>query len=264
VATAYFSWASRRLAEIARVLDYADDAVKHESLADEVAAACRAEWMPTSGRLKAESQTGYALAITFDLFDSPDDVQGAGRRLAELIREGGNRIGSGFAGVNLLADALTRAGEVSTAFDLLLERGSPSWLSMVDKGATTTRERWDSLLDDGTVNPGEMTSFNHYALGSIADWMRRVIGGIAPLEPGYRRIAFAPVPGPLTAASARLDSPYGTTTSEWRVVDGVFSLDITLPTGTSGIVSLIDGREVAVESGSHRYSCALEGQSSVA
>lgn len=122
-----------------------------------------------------------------------------------------------------------------------MERGTPSWLSMVDKGATIIWERWDGLLDDGIVNSGEMTSFNHYALGSIADWVHRAIGGILPLEPGYRRIRFAPVSGPLTMAKARHESPYGLTSSEWRVMDGVTELRIPLPLGTSGMVELPDG-----------------------
>jgi alpha-L-rhamnosidase len=62
-------------------------------------------------------------------------------------------------------------------------------------GATTIWERWDSMLPDGTINPGEMTSFNHYALGAVADWMHRVLGGLAPGAPGYRVINVAPRPG---------------------------------------------------------------------
>ena len=62
-------------------------------------------------------------------------------------------------------------------------------------GATTIWERWDSMLPDGSINPGEMTSFNHYAFGAVADWMHRSVGGLAPLEPGYRRILVAPQPG---------------------------------------------------------------------
>jgi alpha-L-rhamnosidase len=37
--------------------------------------------------------------------------------------------------------------------------------------ATTIWERWDSMLPDGSINPGDMTSFNHYALGAVADWL---------------------------------------------------------------------------------------------
>ena len=77
-------------------------------------------------------------------------------------------------------------------------------------GATTIWERWDSMLPDGSINPGEMTSFNHYAFGAVADWMHRSVGGLAPLEPGYRRILVAPQPGGgLTWAAASLVTPQG-------------------------------------------------------
>ncbi len=59
-------------------------------------------------------------------------------------------------------------------------------------GATTVWERWDSMLPDGSINPGEMTSFNHYALGAVADWMHRTVAGIAPLEPGYGQVLLRP------------------------------------------------------------------------
>ena len=62
-------------------------------------------------------------------------------------------------------------------------------------GATTVWERWDSMLPDGSVNPGEMTSFNHYALGAVADFLHRVVGGLQRVEPGYRRVRIAPRPG---------------------------------------------------------------------
>ena len=52
------------------------------------------------------------------------------------------------------------------------------------RARTTVWERWDSLLPDGTVNPGTMTSFNHYALGAVADWLHRVVAGLAPAAPG--------------------------------------------------------------------------------
>ncbi len=72
-----------------------------------------------------------------------------------------------------ITDALTQTGHLDDAYQLLLERECPSWLYPVTMGATTIWERWDSMLPDGTINPGEMTSFNHYALGAVADWMHR-------------------------------------------------------------------------------------------
>ena len=98
----------------------------------------------------------------------------------DLVAESGYRISTGFAGTPYICDALTGTGHLDDAYRLLLQRECPSWLYPVTMGATTVWERWDSMLPDGSINPGEMTSFNHYALGAVADWMHRTIGGIAP------------------------------------------------------------------------------------
>ena len=114
-------------------------------------------------------------------------------------------------------------------------------------GATTIWERWDSMLPDGTINPGEMTSFNHYALGAVVDWMHRTIGGIAPLEPGYRRVRIAPRPGGgLTWASTSLETVHGLVSSRWRIDDDVLTLDVVLPDGVTAVVSLPGEPEVEV------------------
>ena len=51
------------------------------------------------------------------------------------------------------------------------------------------------MLPDGSINPGEMTSFNRYAFGAIANWLHRTIGGVAPLAPRYRRVPHRTAPG---------------------------------------------------------------------
>jgi len=159
--------------------------------------------------------------------------------------------------VNLVSDALTRAGSLDTAYDLLLETESPSWLYAVTQGATTIWERWDSLLPDGTVNPGSMTSFNHYALGSVADWLHRVVAGIEAAEPGYRTIRFRPRPGGgLTHASATHETPYGTASIAWELGDDLV-VRVAVPTGSAGIVELPDGSATRVESGEHEFRVAL-------
>ena len=111
-----------------------------------------------------------------------------------LVRDSGYHIRTGFVGTPLICDALCSTGHHQAAYRLLLQRECPSWLYPVTMGATTIWERWDSMLPDGSINPGEMTSFNHYALGAVADWMHRTMGGLAPAEPGYRRIGDPPTP----------------------------------------------------------------------
>jgi len=239
VATAYFAKSTRTVAQIAAVLGRTDDEAHYLALADEIDAAFAAEYVLPDGRMTSDAQTAYALAIEFDLI--PDAVRrdAAGDRLAELVREAGNRIATGFVGTPLVSDALTRTGHLDKAYDLLLEQDCPSWLYQVVMGATTVWERWDSLLPDGNVNPGTMTSFNHYALGAVADWLHRVVGGLAPAAPGYRVVRFAPQPGGgLTSASARHVTPYGDAAISWRIEDDRLVVDVRVPVGATGILEL--------------------------
>jgi alpha-L-rhamnosidase len=138
-----------------------------------------------------------------------------------------------------------------------MQRECPSWLYPVTMGATTIWERWDSMLPDGSINPGEMTSFNHYALGAVADWLHRTIGGIAPAEPGYRRIAIAPRPGGgLSHASARHLTPYGMAECSWAIRDGKIEVRVVVPPNATASLRLpgVDEKPVEVESGIHSWS----------
>ncbi|GAA1033086.1 glycoside hydrolase family 78 protein [Virgisporangium ochraceum] len=253
VATAYFAQSARRLADIASVLGRADDSSRYRTLASDVRTAFADRYRTGPGRLSSDTQTAYALAIMFELLPA-DELALAGQRLAELVAQGGNRIGTGFLGTPLVADALTRTGHLDTAYDLLLERECPSWLYPVTQGATTIWERWDSLLPDGTVNPGTMTSFNHYAFGAIADWMHRVVAGLVPAAPGYRQIVFRPRPGGgLSWAQARHETPYGLAAIAWELADdGELTVDVTVPYGVTASLDLAGEPARTLEPGTHR------------
>src|SRR5262249_14600583 len=156
------------------------------ALAAQIRQAFGAEYVTPRGRLMSDAATAYALALEFDLLPDANQRLQAGRRLAKLVRSRGYRISTGFVGTPLVCDALCSVGEIEAAYRLLVEQECPSWLYPVTMGATTIWERWDSMLPDGSINPGEMTSFNHYAFGAVADWLHRVVGGLAPAAPGYR------------------------------------------------------------------------------
>lgn len=257
VASAYFAWSARHLAKTAEVLGKADDELRYLEMAGAASEAFAKEYIRPDGRMTSDAQTAYALAIVFDLFPNDELRELAGKRLAELVREAGNRIATGFAGTPVIADALTNVGELETAYDLLLEKECPSWLYSVEQGGTTIWERWDSLLPDGTVNPGEMTSFNHYALGAVADWMHRSVAGLAPLEPGYRRILFRPQPGGgLTSASAAHETPYGRASISWQRTGTGHTVEIEVPTGTTARVELPGQAPADVGPGRFEYTLA--------
>ncbi len=250
VAQAYFAYSTARMAQFSRAVGRTLEAERYARIAGQARDAFRSEYVLPDGRLTSDAQAAYALAIRFDLL-SADERTAAGDRLAELVREAGNRIATGFAGTPVISDALTDTGHLDEAYALLLETECPSWLYTVRMGGTTIWERWDSMLPDGTVNPGDMTSFNHYALGSVADWMHRVIGGLAPAGPGYQRVLWAPQPGGgLDHAEVRFDSPYGEIRGSWRREAGGIRYVLETPTGVDALVRLPGADEQTLAPGS--------------
>jgi alpha-L-rhamnosidase len=239
------------------VLGRREDAARYLRLATEVRDAFARAYFTPDGRMTSDAETAYSLAIEYALFSTEEQRQQAGRRLAELVRESGYHIATGFVGTPLVCDALSRVGEVDAAYSLLLQRECPSWLYPVTMGATTIWERWDSMQPDGTINPGEMTSFNHYALGAVADWLHRAVGGLAPLAPGYRALEMRPQPGGgLTNARARHLTPYGMAECAWRIVDGQIDIEAIVPPNTTATVVLPNSPDEPrqVGSGTCRWS----------
>ncbi len=254
VATAYLYRSLRLVASAAELLKDAA-AAHYAERADAVKRAFISEYVSERGRVMSDTETAYALAVQFGLHRSADERQRMGDRLAELVRGDDFRIATGFVGTPLVTDALTITGHDTVAERLLLQTRNPSWLYPVTMGATTIWERWDSMLEDGTINPGEMTSFNHYALGAVADWMHRSIGGIAPAEPGYRRIRVAPRPlSELSFAVAEFDSPYGLIRVEWKREPGVIRYLVQVPPNTTADVCLRGMDAVVVGSGHHAWT----------
>jgi len=238
VSTAAIYRSSVIVAETSRLLGHGDDAAHFDALAARIRSSFNQHYASDDGRVLSDCPTVYALAIAFGLLDEPRR-QLAGDRLAELVAENGYRVATGFAGTPYVNDALVTTGHLDGAYRLLLQRECPSWLYSVSMGATTIWERWDSMLPDGSINPGQMTSFNHYAFGAVADWMHRTVAGLAPAEPGYRRVRVAPEPGGgLTWATASLDTPHGRVRVAWEIVDGEVRCDVTLPDGVEADVEL--------------------------
>jgi alpha-L-rhamnosidase len=254
VATACAYRTARIMAEVAALTGHFDDAAEFGALADRVRAGFVETYHQDDGTITSHAPSLYALAIVFGVLEG-EDRQVAGNHLAALVAENGHRIATGFAGTPYVTDALTATGHLDVAYRLLQERSCPSWLYAVTMGATTIWERWDSMLPDGRINPGEMTSFNHYALGAVVDWMHRTIGGLAPLEPGYRRVRVAPRPGgDLTWADTSLETRHGRVAVRWRLEDSGLRVDVSLPAGVTGVLSLPGEDDVELSSGTTTHS----------
>ncbi|WP_427893076.1 family 78 glycoside hydrolase catalytic domain [Kribbella sp. GL6] len=255
LATAHLARSAEVVAKAAEVVGQDDLAREYADLAARVRQAFAAEYATEGGRVLSDSATNYALALQWALLPTENQRRRAGARLADLVRTSGFRISTGFVGTPLIADALADSGHPDLAYRLLLQTSCPSWLYAVTMGATTVWERWDSMLPDGSINPGEMTSFNHYALGAVADWMHRRVAGLAAAEPGYRSIDVRPLfTDQLTKASVKHLTPYGEASVGWTRGDGQVTVTVTVPVGSRATVDLPGQEVVEVGHGTHEWT----------
>ncbi|WP_314220444.1 family 78 glycoside hydrolase catalytic domain [Streptomyces zaehneri] len=254
VATAYYAHSTRLAARIARVLGHDEDAGRYRDLSERVRAAWRTEFVAADGSLRPDTQAHHVRALAFDLVPAGLRARTAAR-LVELVRAAGTHLGTGFLATPDLLPVLADSGHLDVAYELLLQDTAPSWLHMIDRGATTVWEHWDGVGADGTAHD----SLNHYSKGAVVSFLHRCTAGIRPDEdaPGYRRFTVAPRPGGgLTRARAEHHSPYGPIRSSWHIEDGRFRLSVTVPPGTTAHVVLPDGARHHAGPGTHTYGCA--------
>lgn len=220
VADAYLVHITEVMAHIAVVIGDAEAARRYQGDYEVLKRRYRDKYVAPGGLVVGDAQTALALSIRFGLLDSGDAAKQAvaARRLARLTRKGGMLVATGFAGTPVILHALAESGNLDLAYGMLQQRGCPSFLYPVTMGATTIWERWDSMLPDGSINPGSMTSFNHYALGSVANFLHGVVGGISPLRAGWGTFLVRPRPGgELRHAEVSYDGPHGRVAVRWEV-----------------------------------------------
>ncbi|KAF2873618.1 bacterial alpha-L-rhamnosidase-domain-containing protein [Massariosphaeria phaeospora] len=220
VADAYLVQMTQLLSRMSTALGRTSEALRYGQQRVDLIDAFHAAWIAPYAPLPIANttQTALALALAFDIIAEPAARSHAAATLHALIANATYHVGTGFAGTQQLPHALAAVNLTSTFYKMLLQTTAPSWLYQVRMGATTTWERWDSLLPDGAVNPGSMTSFNHYSLGSVADWVHRRVGGIAVAEPGGKGVSVEVLPGKgVEWARTEFWGAYGWVNVSWSV-----------------------------------------------
>ncbi|MEX0777672.1 MAG: glycoside hydrolase family 78 protein [Phycisphaeraceae bacterium] len=259
IGTAYFAYTTRIMAQVARILGKKDDARRFTALAKKITTVFQREYLTPGGRLVGDTQTGYLLALAFDLLP-PGKRAHAVTLLVKNIEWHRNHLRTGFVGTPLLAPVLSRFGRTDVSYRLLLQQTYPSWLYPILQGATTMWERWNSFTRDRGFGPVDMNSFNHYAYGAIGQWLYATVAGIRldPAQPGYKHIIIRPEPpgagGDLTWAKGQLISPYGRIASAWQLKRRDFTLDLTIPPNTRATVTLPGRPAREVGAGSYHFS----------
>jgi alpha-L-rhamnosidase len=248
IGTAYLARSAALFVRMARLLGRHEDAAEVARLADLARRAFRRRFTTASGTLAEETQTGYALALGFELLPRAVRSAAAGH-LADLIEAADGHLLTGFLGTGLALSALSDHGHHELATRLARQDTYPSWGYEVRQGATTIWERWDSWTpENGFADPG-MNSLNHAALGSVADWLHRDLAGLAPGAPGYRTMLVRPRPAAgIEWARASHESPHGTHQVEWTADRRHLEVTVDVPPNTfAEVVVPGDRRTISVD-----------------
>ena len=230
VASMYYYASARKTARAAEILEKKADAEKYESLAQEIRAAILREYFSPNGRLCVDTQTAYLLCLNFGVYvDKARLVEGLRKRFQKDCY----KIKGGFVGATMMCRVLAENGLEDLAAYFLFQEGFPGWLHCVNLGATTIWERWNSVLDDGTISGTGMNSLNHYSYGAVMEYVYRDLAGIRPLAPGFARVRFAPQPTwHLKELTCAYDSVSGQYAACWRVNgDGTLTVHFHVPYG---------------------------------
>ena len=253
IATAYYAHSAHLLAKIAAVIGEEGDARTYDDLAQRVRQAWRAAFVRRGGRLIGDdTQDEYVRALALDLLEGPERAA-ALERLVELIERADHHLGTGFLSTPLLLPTLVDEGRADLALRLLLQDSTPSWLGQIAKGATTIWETWEGYDKHGKAKD----SHNHFAFGTVVQFLQERVGGLRPLAAGYREMEIAPVVGVgLTSASTSVITPYGEAAVAWTVNAEVLHLHVLVPAGTSALVRL-PGHTQRIGAGEHELVVPL-------
>lgn len=249
VGTAYLYRSTRILAETAAVLGRGEDSERHAQTADRILDAWRTEFLAGDGRTVQDTQAAYVRALSFGLIPESQRAA-ASARLVELIRAAGTHLGTGFLATGDLLPVLADTGHADVAYELLFQRSAPSWLHMIDKGATTIWEDWEGIDDAGVAHE----SLNHYSKGAVIRFLHTHTLGLRqePESRAWESFVIAPVPGGgLTWAKGHLDTPQGRMRVEWRIEGDELHIDAEIPAGSRARIIFPDGSEVAAAPGAY-------------
>ena len=252
VATAWHFYSTKRLAEMAEILGFFDEAAKYKDMAEKIRLAY-IKYFTKDGRIASKRQCKYVRPLYMGILEG-DAKKQAADDLAAMVRAGGGKIGTGFLTTYQILNVLTDNGHADEAYMMLENEACPGWLYEVGKGATTIWEGWDAVGEDGSL---KAKSLNHYSPGAAMSWLYSRLCGIRPLAPGFTKVLLKPAPGgSLKWAKASFESVSGKISASWSVEDGHFTYDIEIPEGVEARVEMPDGAVVG-NAASGRYECEI-------
>lgn len=251
IASVYHYWSTKMVKEAAESLGLEESKVYAER-EKEIRNAILNYYFPDKKFCLEYTQTACALLLYLKLYPEGErEVITA--KLAELLKKNNGHLNTGFVGTPILCMALSENGQNQLAYDLLLNEDYPGWLHEVNLGATTVWERWNSLEEDGSISGTGMNSLNHYAYGSIAEWIYRYMCGLNPSIEEAVKMTIYPMPDQrLKKAEGSWRSVFGKYVCAWNwKSEQEVVCNIEVPFNANARFILPDGTEEILDCGKY-------------
>lgn len=257
IASIYYHYSAHIVAETARLLGKTEEAKNYENLSQAIKHAIQAEYISANGRLTIDTQTAYALTLAFELLPE-NQLERVARDLVTRLGKDDDHLKTGFVGTPYINQMLSLHGYHKLATTIFLHEDYPSWLYAVNLGATTVWERWNSVLQDGSMNPEGMNSLNHYSIGAVMEWAYKFVLGIRSSNQGFKEFDLAPeFDYRLNSVAGHYQSSYGKIAVSYRIETDekhTITLTVDVPFGSTAHVTLPRSKGVLVsinDSSSH-------------
>lgn len=244
--TAYFAYSTALLAKACKVLKKEKEFKYYDALANDIRKAFVKAFIDKDGVIRGNTQAGYAISLAFDLVP-PSLKTKTVNLMVDAVKAYEYRISTGIHTSERLMHQLSVNGHPEIAYRLLESHRFPSWMYSIDQGATTIWERWDGFVKGRGFQDFDMNSFNHYAIGSVGEWLYKHILGIQPDEkaPGYHQFILQPQPGgTLTRAKGVYHSVVGKIGMSWEKRGNGFAYEIEIPANSAATLILPTQNEI--------------------
>ena len=239
----------------AKELENNSDYKKYNELKSKIYNAILNKFFTKDGKLNLNTQTSYVLCLQYNIYKNKDIII---KDFKERLKSDLYRIKTGFTGTPLILLALFDNGMDDYAYRILYNEEFPGWIYAINLGATTIWERWNSLLEDGSVGSFSMNSFNHYAYGSVCETIYSRIAGLRNMAPGWKKVRIKPH---LNYRMKNINFSYQSVSGKyeifWKWIDTRFNLIVTVPYGCQAEIILPNGMVHNVNDGKYNYECDI-------
>ncbi len=252
ISSVYYYQSTKILKEMSGLLGKNEEAKYYSELEENIKKAVLHEYFSPSGRLTIDTQAGIIIGLKFGLYIDKEKLI---KQFVTRLKKDMFEIKCGFVGAPLLCTVLGEVGLYELAYDFLLKEDFPSWLHTVNLGATTVWERWNSVSEDGIISDTGMNSLNHYAYGSVMEFVYSYVVGIKALEAGFRKVSIAPkLDIRLKEVKGKYKSVNGEYVVNWSIEStGEVKVHIEVPFGCEAVVELPEYTEKTINLVSGKY-----------